>query len=386
MEHITYSLREGSDHSDFYYETIATFADEIVEESKLYTTWMIDDFMIYIQKSKKKAPRIHEEYILEVLTLGVLWLHYSDDAISLLQPARSLLSRLTELRQKSNTLKPGVDFLRGILSTILFSPTHAQEIVDSLSLTIENIDKLISWLIATGEFTQEGLRLTLWRDFFATVSEQDTADHIASAIAFAAWFEVRSKEVLGRYTIYVEDFLKETIKQDRWREDLVLRRRARVEYHLNMVGAEIMNRAYQQDFLSAPTKIVLLPTCMRKRQGQCRARQIADAYQCTSCTENCTIHELKKLGEEYGFEVYMIPHESSAFSKELLIPGEVGIIGIACVLNLMAGGWRAKSLGIPAQCVLLDYCGCKNHWHKEGFPTDINIEQFLTLFNKNATL
>ncbi len=385
MEHITYNLREESNHSALYYETIAAFAEEIVEESKIYTTWMIDDFIMYIQKSKKEALRTHEEYILEVLTLGVLWLHYSDDAISLLQPARSLLSRLTELRQKSNTLKPGVDFLRGILSTILFSPTHAQEIVDSLSLTIENIDKLILWLMSTGEFTQEALRLTIWRELFTTIPKQDAADHIASAIAFAAWFEVRSKEILGRYTVYVEDFLEETIKQDRWREDLVLRRRARVEYHLNMVGAELMNRAYQQDFLRAPRKIVLLPTCMRKKQAQCRAKEVADAYQCTSCTDSCTIYQLKKVGEEYRFEVYMIAHESSAFSKELLIPGEVGIIGIACVLNLMAGGWKAKALGIPAQCVLLDYCGCKNHWHREGFSTDIHVEQFLRLFHKNVT-
>ncbi|HEX3014597.1 MAG TPA: DUF116 domain-containing protein, partial [Methanobacterium sp.] len=72
---------------------------------------------------------------------------------------------------------------------------------------------------------------------------------------------------------------------------------------------------------------------------------------------------------------------SSAFSKSTKEDrNELGIVGVACVSNLIAGGWKAGSLGIPAQCVLLDYSSCKTHWHKEGFPTDININQMLRLF------
>jgi len=26
---------------------------------------------------------------------------------------------------------------------------------------------------------------------------------------------------------------------------------------------------------------------------------------------------------------------------------------------------------------LLDYCGCRYHWHKQGIPTDINLRQLL---------
>jgi hypothetical protein len=80
------------------------------------------------------------------------------------------------------------------------------------------------------------------------------------------------------------------------------------------------------------------------------------------------------MGEKYGFGVAIITHESSFNSKGIgQTDGRLGVVGIACVLNLIAGGWKAKALGLPAQCVLLDYCGCKNHWHDEGFPTDINL-------------
>lgn len=87
----------------------------------------------------------------------------------------------------------------------------------------------------------------------------------------------------------------------------------------------------------------------------------------------------------YGYEVLIIPHESAAFSDNSIKEGELGIIGIACVTNLLAGGWKAKALGIPAQCVLLDYCGCRNHWDEEGFSTAIDRTQLckiMDIFNK----
>jgi hypothetical protein len=54
---------------------------------------------------------------------------------------------------------------------------------------------------------------------------------------------------------------------------------------------------------------------------------------------------------------------------------DTGVVGVACVLNLISGGWLLDGMGISAQCVLLDYCGCKNHWSRENIPTEINIKQ-----------
>lgn len=55
------------------------------------------------------------------------------------------------------------------------------------------------------------------------------------------------------------------------------------------------------------------------------------------------------LGEKHGFGVVIIPHESWAFesSTEWETRKDLGIVGIACVLNLIAGGWKAQALGLP---------------------------------------
>jgi hypothetical protein len=84
------------------------------------------------------------------------------------------------------------------------------------------------------------------------------------------------------------------------------------------------------------------------------------------------------MGRKFGFSVHLVPHESSVFSggagKKLIGEG-VGIVGIACVSNLVSGGWKAKGLGLQPQCVLLDHCGCRKHWHEEGISTDNNMRR-----------
>jgi hypothetical protein len=95
------------------------------------------------------------------------------------------------------------------------------------------------------------------------------------------------------------------------------------------------------------------------------------------------------MGKKFGFEVFLVPHESSVFSgdagKQLIGEG-AGIVGIACVSNLVAGGWKAKALGMPPQCVLLDHCGCRKHWHEKGISTDINMKQLRHVLNLEKTV
>ena len=59
---------------------------------------------------------------------------------------------------------------------------------------------------------------------------------------------------------------------NKYREDFLFCSRKEVEYHLNMVGAQIMNEAYRKEFLKTKEKGLLLPSCMRiKDEKNCKA-------------------------------------------------------------------------------------------------------------------
>jgi len=307
--------------------------------------------------------------------LGVLWQVYSGDAAELDAAPKQILSQLVRMRERGGSLKPGVDFLRGILSTIFLSP----DLYDNmfvLEASLKNMDKLMDWLEATGEFKYEVRRFRKWYEYLMTLSSQEISEILTTSLTLAVWFNVRSEEVLGSYTPNVERYLNELRPDRYWHEDVIFCGRRRVEYHLNMTGAEVMNRAYRDAFVKTSEKSVVLPACMRLLpESKCRV----DSGRCMRCNADCNVSQLTGLGMEHGFDVVVIPHTSSISAgrsrDHSFLDKDVGVIGVACVLNLISGGWMLKDMGVPAQCVLLDYCGCKSHWSEEGFPTGINVGQ-----------
>lgn len=375
----TYSLRGDQPNSDQYYREVAVFADEVLAKAASIEL-PVDAFQSYLEATGRETPRSREEYLLEVLALGVLWRVYGRRADQLRAMPRRALTKLADLRRYARYLKPGVDLLRGILTTA-FLPCGTGELPEPHPPTLEQFARLLSWLKATGEYTEELARLEAWLSFLTGRPHREAAGFLAEACDLAAWFETRSTVTLGLYTRGLCRFLHETLPGHRWREDLVFCARPRVEYHLNMVGAEIMSRACRIAFLSRPRKMVVLPLCMRAGLGAgCKARETALGLQCAGCAANCRVNRLTILGREHGFEVLFIPHQSSLFATGTQAPAtraELGVIGVACVVNLLAGGWQLRAMGIPPQCVILDYCSCKSHWHATGFPTDINCAQLM---------
>jgi hypothetical protein len=387
METITYSLRDGRAESDIYYRDIAAFADEVLAEVEGRVGRLPQAYRSYLEDSIGEEPRTHPEYALELLALGVLWQVYAVDALALPSLPRRVLTGLARLRERGGWLKPGADFLRGMLATPFLAGGGRPAEVATPKL--EQLDRLLGWLGASGIFDQEVKRLAGWRDFLAGQPAEETAAALAAVAALAAWFQVRSEAALGHYTPHVERFLAETHPRYRWRHDALFCGRRRVEYHLNMVGTEILNRAFRAVFLATVRKVVLVPPCMQAPgEGRCQASPTPYGARCAGCTPACRVHQLTKLGEKYGFAVLILPEELTVFSTGAVQPmdrSEVGVVGVSCALTNLSGGWETRELGIPAQGVLLDYCGCRWHWHKEGVPTATNVDQVLRVLGIAAT-
>lgn len=371
---ITYSLLGEGIHSDQFYQDLSAFTDEIVAEIDEHAGQYIEGYRSYLKENGVDEECSKEELGFEFLVLGVLWQVYSGDAATLDTVPKQILTLLAEMREQGSSLKPGIDFLRGILSTIFLSPDLYDHLY-VLDTNLVNMNKLINWLEATGEFKHEVLRLSKWQAYLLTLPAKEIPAILTTTIALAMGFMLRSEENLGRYTPNVERYLNELRPDRYWHEDVIFCGRRRVEYHLNMVGAEVMNRAYREAFVKAGKKVIVLPACMRLLPS---AKCKADTLRCKRCTTDCKVHQITNFGRKYGFDVYMIPHESSISAgrnNDSFLKQGVGVVGIACALNLLSGGWMLKDRGIPAQCVLLDYCGCNKHWSEEGFPTNINVKQ-----------
>jgi hypothetical protein len=376
---ITYSLRNHQPRSDDYYRDIAAFTDEVVAYTEGSLGALVSDMQAHAENSRTRL-----EYLYELLVLGVLWSVYANRALGLSRSSQRMLHFLGRRRKRFPAVQPAIDALRGIMATVFLG--HSSQILpdDPPTLTRDHMGRLIDWLSATGDFDPEVDRLRVWLAFFAELPSETIQGYLMAIMTCADWFADRSLQALGNYTPRVEAFLAQTHPHYRWREDIIFCGRERVEYHLCMVGTEMMNRAFRETFLATQQKVVLLPPCMRARPAdQCQAKQKPFGAQCLACEPQCHVHQVTKLGQKHGFAVFMLPDDLASLSPGAdtrTVLANLGIVGVSCPLTNPQGGWKTRALGIPAQGLLLDYCGCSWHWHLGGrTPTDINLRQLLRL-------
>lgn len=382
MKHpiITYSLLNGQKNSDHYYLTVSDFAYKVLSDLRQRFGEIIPGFLEFIRKTEREKLRITDEYLVEPLVLGVLWRVYAPGVVEIDNRPFSTLKYLTRVRKKNRLLKPIIDWLRGILGAIFLLPDTNHR---TAALTIPNMEKLLNWLAATGDFPDEVKRLRAWHDYLAGKSSEEVVDFLNQVLAMAEWFEKRSQEVLGVYTPNVDSFLNDGHQRHLWHEDRYFTGRRRVEYHMAMVASEILNHNMRNRFLESGRHVVILPPCMCAPADKCQAQITNFGYLCAHCTPGCRVHQITLLGQKYGFEVLVMPDDLNVFGSggdKDKQTGSLGVVGVSCPLTNPGGHWRTRDMDVPVQGVLLDYCGCKWHWGLDGhFPTDTNIQELLKI-------
>lgn len=373
---ITYSLKNSSENSDQFYADLALYTDQVLEEAEIHLGIVLDAFLLWLEKNKAEPERTRQEYIFDLLVLGVLWRVNAVQERGSTRWLQDFLTWLVQIRKKFGLVKSLVDALRGLLGGLFMRRQESKP--ESIPVNAAQLDSLISWLKAAGDFAEEVRRIELWHEFL--LSNHNLVIYLDEIIYFAKYFDKSSLQALGRYTPNVDFFLAYSHPRYRWREDFIFTGRQRVEYHLYMVGTEIMNRAFRTEFLSAEQKIMFVPPCMAAPQdGTCQAEDTLYGERCAHCTPGCQVNQITRYGEKYGIQVFMIPDSfspltaggSSGFKHKSL-----GVLGVSCPATITGGGFEMRRIGIPAQGVLLDHCGCSWHWDlNQGIVTEINFRQ-----------
>ena len=386
MQPITYTLKHQQRYSDQFYLDLSVFTDAVLNETHRRIGDLITELIEVPELEVSGRSRTRDEHAFDALVLGVLWRVYAQKAGSLAQGQRRILNRLLEMRRNNQFLKPIADFIRGLIGgMVFFSKEPAQE---TPIPNLQNLARLVEWLSTVGEFKEEVKRIEVWQAFLERKNEAEQQDALLSVIELAAWFDGSSHEALGRYTPNVDHFLLTAHPGYRWREDYLFTGRQRVEYHLNMVGTEIMNRSFREGFLQSELKFIFVPPCMSApKDGKCQATATSYGERCAACTPTCQVHQVTKLGEKYGIQVFMIPDSFSPLASsngQGLGDVRVGVVGVSCPLTIVSGGYEMKRMGIPAQGLLLDHCGCTWHWDPgKGVITEINLKQLMRILEED---
>lgn len=398
-ETFPYSLQSANLTSDQYYRDIAPFADRWLAHSRKNAALIIEDFRAF-RRSEGGTDRSFEACALELLALGVLLREHGRQAANLPSWAAWLLTRLIRLQGRWPGAEPAIKKVRGLITGALgdtVAPPDATvaerdgHLEDGLLREPAGaVASLIRWLQAHDEPAQAE-RFTAWQEYLATIDRAQARRVIRRSLSLAGDFAKDSQPILGRYTTGVEPYRARAACRGCFRYDAELLARSRLEYHLGLLGTEILNRVYRDRFEATAQKLVIVPLCLRTPPAgkACQSEQTPLGGRCRSCHPACRVNQLTRLGQQQGFLVCCIPDDE--LGKVCLASGQagrgdLGVVGISCALTNWSAGWAAEGLGLAAQGLLLDYPGCRQHWHPQGVPTDTNLKQLRALLGASMPL
>jgi hypothetical protein len=154
------------------------------------------------------------------------------------------------------------------------------------------------------------------------------------------------------------------------------------QYHLAMLEIELMNREYGARFGKARRKLAFLPHCLRDLEADCRAAPRDIDYACRGCSDICNVNAVSTLLRQHGIEPYiwMQANLKALFRKLKEEEGGLGVMGIACVPELVRGMRMCVKLGIPVVGVPLNANRCAR-WMGEFYPTSVELDEVLRHVN-----
>lgn len=376
-----YLLTDANGNANAFYSKTAAFANEVIQKGKQQVGGIITAFNAFHSRSKVVVPGFSDEQLVDLLVMGVFWLDYKQHVKNKRYLKAAVLKGLYRIRNTSPLIKKLTDQWRGRLASRWLTKKSEHQ----AELTQKNLLKLCHWLSATNEFESELKPIKSWLHYFNSLSPALARQQLKHIVDFALWFREAASSQLGNYTSGVHAFLTTHHSRYYSREDYFFTGRQEAEYHLNMIGAEIMNQGMRPDFLKTERKILLLPSCMASGK-HCMAKMNETGLTCSKCTPECRVRQISDKLDKEGINTCLIRH-TTGFKDDLkkyARQQHTGIIASACVLNLLMGGLEMKRLNIPAQCVYLNYSACRNHWNPKGISTNIDLARILHIAGKTT--
>ncbi len=130
----------------------------------------------------------------------------------------------------------------------------------------------------------------------------------------------------------------------------------------DLVDVYVRNATERERFQKTKNRALFLPHCSRKyMDNRCQATFNPEipSYKCGNCSEDCQINKATKMGEEKGYDVYVVPG-GSCIPQILKKYHYEGLVGVACGEELKLGGVALDKTGLTGQAIPLIKNGCSN--------------------------
>ncbi|UCC45119.1 MAG: DUF116 domain-containing protein [Candidatus Zixiibacteriota bacterium] len=166
------------------------------------------------------------------------------------------------------------------------------------------------------------------------------------------------------------------------REDHDLRRTPKEMYLLEAVSFRIYDDLDQEGFNRARDTLIILPDCLRLHNPDCQMEDGDWGDICQECTPECQAYQVCELAQKYGAEVYFskraLPDQLKHYADR---SGDLGVVGVACLMMLAMGMRIARDLKVPVRGVPLNFTGCE-HWNDQPFASAFDFDRLKAILEE----
>jgi hypothetical protein len=188
------------------------------------------------------------------------------------------------------------------------------------------------------------------------------------------------KEQLSQYTGNVASHLKGLPLARRW--DRVLAT-SEEQYQSHMLEVEVTNRLNADHFRACNVRLAFLPHCLHEVTVTCQSVLRGHDHVCKGCTKGCGLNAVSKLLRRHGVTPYiwMTANLRSLFRRLNKEGKTVGILGVACIPELVRGMRMCMRAGVPVIGLPLDANRCARWWG-QFYPNTLNLEELERLLKR----
>jgi hypothetical protein len=192
------------------------------------------------------------------------------------------------------------------------------------------------------------------------------------------------RDQFSRYTTTTSSHLESLPLARRWDRTLAT---SEEQYHFAMLEVELVNRIHVAEFRRCDTRLAFLPHCLHDLMADCRSAPRGDDYTCKGCSRSCVINAISKLLRRHGVVPYIwMTANLQSLLKRLHKEGKkVGVVGIACLPELLNGMRMCARADVPVTGIPLDANRCARWWGSFYWNT-VNIRELEILLGDETTL
>jgi hypothetical protein len=149
---------------------------------------------------------------------------------------------------------------------------------------------------------------------------------------------------------------------------------SREQYLLATVEIELRNRLNSAAFGACAEQLALLPHRLCDLEATCAAKPRGLDVVCMACSDACHVNAVSRLLRRHHVRPYVWMNASLGrlLHARATVPAAFGMLGIACIPELVAGMRRCARAGVPVLGLPLDANRCAR-WLGEFRQNTVNL-------------